>query len=171
MAGNRDEAAAASGADPGGGKSAGKKKLVFLIVVGAVLLAAGSGAAAYFVFGRKADDGAAEARATPRKSPVFVDLETFTVNLHEPDDDRFLQVKVVLELKDAKSGDLLKNLMPSVRNEVLLLLGSKRAQDLAGREGKEQLAQQIVAAANKALAGTAAEGAVENVNFTHLIVQ
>ncbi len=172
MAGNRAEAAAAAnGTESDASKPRGKKKLVLLIAIGVVLLAAGGGAGAYFVFGRKAEDGQSEVRATPKKAPVFVDLETFTVNLHEPDDDRFLQVKLVLELKDAKSGDHLKNLMPAVRNEVLLLLGSKRAQDLAGREGKQQLAQQIVAAANKALAGTPADGAVENVNFTHLIVQ
>ncbi len=164
------DAATADGS--GAGKSSGKKKLVVMILAGALLLGAGGGAAAYFVFGRKADDTSqAASTQAQRKAPVFVDLETFTVNLREPDDDRFIQVRLVMELKDARSGDLLKTLMPAVRNEILLLLGSKSAQELAGREGKEQLAQDIVAAANKPLAGTPADGAVENVNFTHLIIQ
>jgi flagellar basal body-associated protein FliL len=61
--------------------------------------------------------------------------------------------------------------MPAVRNEILLLLGSKQAGQLANREGKEALAKEIVAAANKPLEGTPHAGTVEGVNFTHLIIQ
>jgi len=148
------------------------KRLVLMIAGGIALLAAGGGAGAYFMLGHKADEtDQAEKKSEPRKTPVFVDLETFTVNLHEPDDDRFMQVKLVAELKDAPSGEVLKTMMPAARSEILLLLGSKQAKDLANREGKETLAKEIVAAANKALAGTPAENSVESVNFTHLIIQ
>jgi len=68
-------------------------------------------------------------------------------------------------------GEMVKTLMPAVRNEVLLLLGSKAAEDLSTREGKEALAKEIVAAANEPLENTAQAGAVDGVNFTHLIVQ
>jgi flagellar FliL protein len=66
---------------------------------------------------------------------------------------------------------MLKTLMPSVRNEILLLLGSKQAAEVASREGKEKLAQEIIASANKILEGTPAAKSVEGVNFTHLIIQ
>jgi flagellar FliL protein len=152
-------------------KKTGKKKLLIIAAVATVALLAGGGALAFVLLGKKPDAGA-EARVEPRKMPVFVDLETFTVNLKDKEGgDRFLQVKLVAEVKDSAGGEMVKTLMPAVRNEVLLLLGSKAAEDLSTREGKEALAKEIVAAANKPLENTAQAGAVDGVNFTHLIVQ
>lgn len=153
-------------------KKGGMKKLIVIGVAATALLAGAGGAAAYLLMGKKhADSEQAEKKAEPKKMPVFVDLDTFTVNLREPDDDRFMQLKLVAEMKDAPSGEVLKTMMPAVRSEILLLLSSKLAQDVNSREGKEALAKEIVAAANKPLAGTAAEKSVEAVNFTHLIIQ
>lgn len=148
-----------------------KPKLLLLVGVGATLLAAGGGAAAYLLMGKKDAPQAAERKDPPKKMPVFVDLESFTVNLRDDDDDRFMQVKLVAEMRDTAAGEVLKNMMPAVRSEILLLLGSKKAADLATREGKEKLAQEIIAAANKPLERTPAEKGVEAVNFTHLIIQ
>ncbi|MFZ5539319.1 MAG: flagellar basal body-associated protein FliL [Pseudomonadota bacterium] len=148
-----------------------KSKLLLIVGVGAALLAAGGGAAAYLLIGKKDAAHAAEQKAPPKKAPVFVDLESFTVNLSDEDDNRFMQVKLVAEMRDNAAGEVLKNMMPAVRSEILLLLGSKRSTDLATREGKEKLAQEIIAAANKALERTPAEKGVEAVNFTHLIIQ
>ena len=150
----------------------GKKKKLLLIVIALTLLALGGTAAAYIMLSnRSADPAQAAAKPPPKKKPVFVDLDTFTVNLRAPDDDRFLQVKLVAAVRDAASGEAMKAMMPAVRNEILLLLSSKIAEDLGSREGKEALANEIVVAANRLLAGTPAENAVEAVNFTHLIVQ
>ena len=119
------------------------------------------------------------AKATPKKgrkkrkdgAPVFVELDMFTANLKDDDSDRFIQVKLVAEVRDAPAGEMLKTMMPAVRNEVLLLLGSKESKDIGTRDGKEKLANEIVAAANKTLEGTPAANGVEGVNFTHIIVQ
>lgn len=103
--------------------------------------------------------------------PVFVEFEMFTANLKDTEDDRFIQVKVVAEMKDAPSGEALKAMMPAVRNEVLMLLGSKESREVLTREGKEKLAAEIVSAANQTLEGSPSAKGVESVNFTHLIVQ
>jgi len=133
----------------------------------------------------KSDDKA-EAKAEPKSAktatkkgkkkrregaPVFVELDMFTANLKDDDSDRFIQIKLVAEVRDAPSGEMLKTMMPAVRNEVLLLLGSKESKDVGTRDGKEKLANEIVAAANKTLEGTPAANGVEGVNFTHIIVQ
>ncbi len=146
------------------------KRKLLAIVGAATLVVAGGGASAYVMLGDRGGEVDA-AKAPPKKMPVFVDLDTFTVNLPGDDADRFLQVKLVAEVRDAASGDMIKTLMPAVRNEILLLLGSKRAAEVATREGKEKLAAEIVTAANKPLDGTPAANGVEGVNFTHLIVQ
>ena len=179
----------------------GKGKLLIIIAVTLTLLGGGGGAAAYFMLGKNKHDVAqndeeeeapAEGqqtaqekpdakpdKASPKKGrkkkrsgpPVFVELDMFTANLKDDDGDRFIQIKLVAEVRDQPSGEMLKNMMPAVRNEVLLLLGSKEAKDIATREGKERLAGEIVAAANKTLEGTPAANGVEGVNFTHIIVQ
>lgn len=151
-------------------KKGGKKLLIIGMVAGVALLG-GGGALAYVLMGKKGGDGAEAKQVEVRKMPVFVDLDTFTVNLKDNDGERFLQAKLVAEVKDAAGGELVKTLMPAVRNEILLLLGSKEAGQLATREGKESLAKEIVAAANKPLEGTPHAGTVEGVNFTHLIIQ
>jgi flagellar FliL protein len=151
-------------------KKGGKGKLMVIVAVTAVLLLGGGGAGAWLLLGKKGSEQAAD-KVAPKKMPVFVELDTFTVNLKDNDDERFMQVKLVAEVKDVPAGEMLKTLMPSVRNEILLLLGSKQAGEVATREGKEKLAQEIVASANKILEGTPAAKSVEGVNFTHLIIQ
>ncbi len=152
----------------------GRGRLIATIGIAATLLA-GGGAAAYFLLAGKPSEAGLEARPAARRAPVFVDLEAFTVNLasrpDSDDGDRFVQIRLVAEVKDNASGETLKNMMPAVRNEVLLLLAGKSASELATREGKEALARDIVAAANKPLSGTAAADGVQAVNFTHFIIQ
>jgi flagellar FliL protein len=189
-----------SGDAAASGSKKGKGKLLIIIAVALTLLGGGGGAAAYFMLGKNKhdvaqndeEDDAQEDQQTAKEKPnakpdkasakkgkkkrrtgppVFVELDMFTANLKDDDGDRFIQMKLVAEMRDQPSGEMLKNMMPAVRNEVLLLLGSKEAKDIATREGKEKLAGEIVAAANKTLEGTPAANGVEGVNFTHIIVQ
>jgi flagellar protein FliL len=163
------EAATEAASEAAPPKKGGKKKLI-IIAAAAVVLLGGGGAAAYVLLGKKGAHSEA-AKSDVRKMPVFVDLDTFTVNLKDNDGERFLQAKLVAEVKDPAGGEMVKTLMPAVRNEILLLLGSKDVSQISNREGKEALAKEIVAAANKPLRGTPQAGTVESVNFTHLIIQ
>lgn len=176
--GKEGDSPAAEGAPAAdGGK---KKKLIIIGVAAALVLGGGGGGAAWYMARKKAHAAEAEGGATeqvkvePKKMPVFVDLESFTVNLHKEsseDIDRFMQIKLVAEAKDAPAGEVIKSLMPAVRNEVILLLGSKRPEEVESREGKEALVKEIMLAANKPLARTPAENGIEAVNITHIIVQ
>lgn len=153
---------------------AGKKKKLLIIAVAATLLLGGAGAGAWFFLRKKPEPVEEQVKVEPKKIPVFVDLESFTVNLlkeSNEDADRFMQIKLVAEAKDAPTGEVVKSLMPSVRNEIILLLGSKRPEEVQSREGKEALAKELVLAANKPLARTPAEEGVQAINITHIIVQ
>jgi flagellar FliL protein len=180
-------------------KKSGKKKLIVLIAL--VLVLAGGGAGAAWFFLMKPADGAkvAEKKKPPPK-PVFAPLDVFTVNLKDERGERFAQVGVTLELKDTAAENELKERLPAVRNEILLLLSSKRIDELMSDEGKRELAQQIrtraaygmgvkpdeavVASAVKAVAGASGapavaaapkaapvENPVQNVLFSQFIVQ
>ncbi len=167
----KDAAAPAAEGKPAGSK----KKLLIIVIIAATMVLGGGGAAAWFMLRKKPDAAPAEqVKVEPKKMPVFVELDSFTVNLQKDstdDADRYMQIKLVAEAKDAPSGEIIKSLMPAVRNEIILLLGSKRPEEVESREGKEALVQEIMLAVNKPLVRTAAENAVEAVNITQLIVQ
>ena len=78
-----------------------------------------------------------------KNAPTFVPLDAFTVNLADRDSERYAHVGITLELADAKAADLLKAYMPAIRNNILLALGGKTANQLMERDGKLRLAAEI----------------------------
>ena len=146
------------------------KKLILIST--AALLLAGAGAGAYAFLLRKPAPGDEAARKeAPRKLPNFVDLEQFTVNLADKEQDRYMQIRFSLEVGSHEAEATIKEMMPALRSEILLALGSRQAADLATREGKEALGKDIVDAANKSLDHTGAEHSVTAVRITQLIIQ
>lgn len=164
------------------------KKLIIIVTLGLVLASGGAGAAWFML--KKPADGTAAAEKKPPVKPVFTPLEVFTVNLQDPRGERFAQVGVTLQLKDTLAEAELKERLPAVRNEILLLLASKRIEDLLTDEGKRELAQQIrvraghgmglkvdeaaapaAAASGPAPKVAAVENPVQNVLFSQFIVQ
>ena len=145
-------------------KGAGKKKLIILLAVALLLLAvAGGGAVVYLK--KKAARAAEEAEAdgsaqveghrTPRRDPkvvpVFVPLETFTVNLADREAERYAQIGLTLEVEDAHVADQIKAYMPAIRNNILLVLAQKSSRELLDRDGKERLAFEVKREAARAL--------------------
>jgi flagellar FliL protein len=128
--------------------SGGKKKK--LIMIGAaVLLLAAAGGGGWFFFGKSkpAGPGApAQAAAKPasKKTPIFIPLEAFTVNLADDDADRYAQIAITLQISDSKVDERLKVMMPVVRNRILMILADKTSRQLVTREGKEKLAAEIM---------------------------
>lgn len=145
------------------------RKLIILVTLG-LLLAAG-GAGAFFYVKRKPAAPEGAKKEQPRKLPNFVDLDQFTVNLAEKDQDRYMQIKFSLEVASLEAESTIKDMMPALRSEILLVLGARQSSDLASREGKEALAKDIVDAANKSLDHTAAERSVTAVRITQMIIQ
>jgi flagellar FliL protein len=149
--------AAAAAADAVPAKSGGKKKLVLMVAVAAIVLGGGGVGALVFMKKQKAVEEAAaadsdEADAAPAKhekkkekgeKPVFVPMDPFVVNLADHEADRYAQIGVTLQVTDEHVGEEIKNYMPAIRNNILLLLAHKSSADLAGSEGKELLAKQI----------------------------
>jgi flagellar FliL protein len=152
-------AVATAGADTGPDKS--KKKLIVTGIVLAVLLLGGGGTAWILKKdGGEAGPPPAGAKAAPRKTagarpanaaPVFAPLEPFTVNLADTDSERFAQVTVTLQLDDPTTVETVKTYMPVIRNNILMVLASKKSTDILDAEGKTLLAEQIQRATSRAL--------------------
>ena len=162
--------AAAVAAAPAPVKKRLPKKKLIIIVAAVLLLGAGAGAFA-FLSRKPAPAADAGKKAETHKLPNFVDLEQFTVNLADKDQDRYMQIRFSLEVGSTEAEATIKEMMPALRSEILLALGARQASDLASRAGKEALAKDIVDAANKSLDHTDAEHAVTAVRITQLIIQ
>jgi flagellar FliL protein len=188
-------AAAVEGAAP---VKAGKKKLIVLLVAVLLLLAAAGAGAVFWLKARAqaahevedADEMAevADAKAAPRRDPkevpVFVPLDSFTVNLADREAERYAQIGISLELNDPKAGERIKLFMPAIRNNILMVLAHKRSSDLLERSGKEKLAEEVLRETERALgvepqpAGAAPKKGAQDearpvraVHFSNFIIQ
>ncbi|MBC7623977.1 MAG: flagellar basal body-associated FliL family protein [Aeromicrobium sp.] len=165
----------------------GKKKLLLIGAIVAIL-ALGGGAAAFFMTKPKPADstkdsgkdgakdgakseGAREAKRDPKAKPTFVPFESFTVNLNDKENERYAQIVFSIETLDSATGDVVKAQMPAIRGRVLMTLSSKTAGQLLGREGKEQLAKDILADARKIMDLSEADKSLIEVHFSQFVMQ
>lgn len=151
-------------------ETGGKKKkglLIVLILLSLVILGGGGAAAWYFLVGHKAAAGAEKPKPKP---PVFERLETFTVNL-AGDQDRYLQVEISLKLSDRKVGDDIKLHLPEIRDAMLRLLSSKKADDISTAAGKTKLSEEIRQRINKVIGVKSPDEGVLGVLFLSFIIQ
>jgi flagellar FliL protein len=125
----------------------GKGKL-FVVLAVVLLLAGGGGFAAWKFMAPKDGEHAVE-KAVAELPPVFVPVDQFTVNLNPEGGEQFLQTAFTLKVTDQEVVDAVKLRLPDLRNQVLLLLSSKKASELTNVEGKQQLAKEILAIANE----------------------
>jgi len=168
-----------------------KKLLIIIVAAILVLVLAGGGALMLLKKGDHAEDDedVAEETVKPKKKdkkaeaahpPVFVNLDTFTVNLIPETGDQYLQVVLALELEDMAADVALKGQMPKIRNNIMLLLASKEASEVLPKEGKESLAEALKDEINDIIEPPkrhkkgekiSSEGPVKSVLFTSFIIQ
>ena len=144
-------AAPAAAADAAAPKKGSKKLLIIVGALVAVLAIAGGGAVFMMKKNAAAEDGEegadarpkAEVKHDPKNAPTFVALDPFTVNLADRDAERYAQVGITLEVGDPKLADTIKAFMPAIRNNILMALADKTAEELGDREGKARFAEQV----------------------------
>ena len=153
-------------------------KLFLILILVFVFLAAGAGGFAVFMMKKKAaeaalvsdedheeqsgdgesdeEDSLNKKQKTKKKTaaihsgpPVFVPIDPFSVNLADKNADRYAQVSVNLQVADIKAVDELKLYMPIIRNNILMILSHKTADELLEKSGKEILAEEILKEATR----------------------
>lgn len=158
------------------GEPKGKKSPIKLIILALVIvLLMGGGAFAWktgmlsSVLGGKNEKKAAgevKDNSSGDIGPIYA-MDPFIVNLNEPLGERYLKVKVELEMdKESLKAEMDKRL-PQFRDGILTLLSSKSYKDISDLSGKYQLRAEILGMVN----GYLKTGKVRNVYFTEFIVQ
>lgn len=160
------------------------KKLLIIVLIAVLLLVLGGGGAAYFLL--KSDDADDEEvaeetsrskkKATKALPPVYIALDTFTVNLVPDTTEQYLQVMMSVETDDPAMAEQIKLYTPRLRHEIMDILSSKKATEIATREGKKALADELLKAI-RSIVDTPAKGqkgddsAIKAVLFTTFIIQ
>lgn len=178
-----------------GAKGSGKKNLIMMIIVAIVMLGVGGGGAYFFLkpdpkaekhaksehgdeeHGDEEHDEEDEEEEEEEDDghggagPTFVPLETFTVNLQPDPDERFLQVNITLQVKSAKTEAKVTAHMPAIRSRLLLLLGSKEANEISDLEGKEALIEEILETLHEPFKKHGRPLKIKDAFFTTFVIQ
>lgn len=141
---------------------------VILLVLIAVTATAGGGYSWWLLNKSKPTT----AKAAP-VSPVFMPLETFTVNLITPDNnlDRVLYIGLTLRLPDDTTRAKLNDYLPEVRSRLLLLLSRQSADSLSNEEGKQRLVGEIKNVLSPPMVKGQPNQVVSDVLFTAFILR
>ncbi len=145
-------------------------------IIGAVVVL-GGGAGAWFAFAGEKDPEAgkkAGEHAAPAKLPgQFIELNPpFVVNFEGNSSARFLQVQVQLMTREPEMKDFLEHNNPIIRNDLLLLFGNKKVEDVNTTEGKEALRAAALESVRKIIKDEGGKPeALEAVYFTSFVMQ
>jgi flagellar protein FliL len=156
----------------------------FIIIGAAIIAVAILGAAAMFFLGGKggskapAQDaakveakseggGGAKGGEGGAAASTTYALEPFIVNIYDGQEIRYLKLKVEFELAYPSAKAELDAKVAPLRDAILVLLTTKTMQEIQDLQGKNQLREQILAAANRILSS----GKVSKVYFTDFVVQ
>ncbi len=103
---------------------------------------------------------------TAQLGPLF-SLDTFIVNLADPQRNRYLRITMDLELAASSDAEKLNERLPQIRDRILMILPSKRFEEIASMEGKTALRDEIIGKLN----GLFPTEVISNIFFTEFVIQ
>lgn len=157
---DQTEGGEAEGEGEGSGEEAEAKKggsKLIIIIAAALVVLGGAGAGAFFMLsgGDKEAEEAAAAAAAEEAQPVvqdvfFYELPEILVNLSSSGTaNRFLKMKVNLELKSEADVIMLEKVLPRIIDDFQLYLRQLRVEDLTGASGIQRLKEALLLRANQ----------------------
>ncbi|WP_051327927.1 flagellar basal body-associated FliL family protein [Desulfatirhabdium butyrativorans] len=152
-----------------------KKNIIIIAAVGVLVLALVGGG--FFMMWKKLSTidkikeevtaaAAPKVEQPPSIGPLFA-LESFIVNLADPGGKRYLRVTMNLELRDGKVNEAITQRLPQVRDCILMVLPTRKVDDLQSIEGKNALREELITKLNQLLGA----GSVTKIYFTEFVIQ
>ncbi|MCK5508922.1 MAG: flagellar basal body-associated FliL family protein [Desulfobacterales bacterium] len=145
-----------------------KKKLIIVIIAAIVVIAVG---AVYFFMPKAEKEPEAEKVPVPENNseiirPVY-SLDTFIVNLADKGGRRFLRITMVLELNDESFVEEMDKRLSQIKDSILMILPTKRFEDISNVEGKIALRDEIMTKLNSLLKNEI----ITNIYFVEFVIQ
>jgi flagellar FliL protein len=150
-------------------------KTLTIIIIAVVLLFMGAVGGGFFILWNKISQ-LPQDPATVEEIPVeeeenaigpLYSLDTMIVNLADRGGKRYLRVTMALELSDPEAMATIESRLPQVRDAILMILPTKKYDDVSTTEGKIALRKQIMETINSLMT----RGQVNNLYFTEFVVQ
>lgn len=150
------------------------KKVLIIIILVAVLFM-GMVGAGFFILWNKISQIPPDP-AVVEEIPVEEDenaigplysLDTMIVNLSDHGGKRYLRVTMALELSDPEAVATIESRLPQVRDAILMILPTKKYDDISTTDGKIALRTQVMEKINSLMT----KGHVNNIYFTEFVVQ
>jgi len=175
----------------------GKSKILLFVIIGFVVVLLAGGAAGYVMLAGSSPDDTESADAEggedhPKDEHEtaeatgegkgdtgggshdsaaavadFYSLEPFIVNIDDGDKDRFLKLKVDLEVSSKEVAAELEQRLPQVKDIMIGLLSGQSFSDIRSTEGKDYLREELQTRLNAVVR----KGIVRQVFFTEFVVQ
>ena len=150
-------------------------KTMLIIIISVVVLFMGTVGAGFFILWNKinqipqnpaiAEDVALEEEENAI-GPLYT-LDTMIVNLADHGGKRYLRVTMALELSDPEALTTIEARLPQVRDAILMILPTKKYDDVSTTEGKIALRTEVMDKINSLMT----KGQVNNIYFTEFVVQ
>ncbi len=160
----------------GEAKKSSKK---IIIIVAVVLLLAGGGAGYYFIAGDQSPDENGEqieevedVEEEGSDIELYYDLnKALVVNFPKGSGASLIQVSISLLVKGDETVEALKKHEPMIRNNLLMVISAKGANNLMKREGKEELRSDMLKEVGKVMEKMTGNNKVINIFFTTFVMQ
>ena len=147
-------------------KGSGPNKLVLVGGLVAVLLVVG-GAGAWFMGMMGGSSTPTEEHKEVAAAPVFYDLPDFLSNLSGPPPQRYLKMRVSLQLDNPEASKIVDQQLPRVLDGFQTYLRQLRPEDLEGSQAMLRLKEELMRRLNLAIQPPV----VKDILFKEIIVQ
>ncbi len=162
-------------ASPASQRGASKLIVIALVFVFLMIASGVAVAALYFtgvIGGEDVTAEAEQAEAEPPKPPVYLPIEpAMVVNFERQGRVGYLQVSIEVMAREQAAIDAVRQHMPVVRNNLLLLMSGKSFKELETREQKNALREEARREINRVLDRQQVNGDIEAVYFTAFVMQ
>lgn len=150
-------------------------KLIILSALASVLIGGGFFFALHYFSGSKSsssqDSAMTESKLDKSKKEaelgMIYPMEPFIVNLLDKGGKRYLKVKMELEIPFEHLAEEITRRKAQLRDTILLLLTSKKFEDVNRLDGKFQLRNELIFGINQVLQS----GKIQTLYFTEFVVQ
>ena len=152
-----------------------KKVLIIIIII--FLLVVGIMGAGFFVLWSKVSSTAPplekesekieDVKSDKTRIGAVYPLDTFIVNLADQGGARYLRVTMNLEIKDETLAEELEKRLPQIRDNILMIIPTRKFEDINSIGGKNALRDEIITSLNDILS----EGSITNLYFTEFVIQ
>ena len=146
-------------------------KFILIGIVATVLLAGGAAAAYYFLVMNAETEGAEPAPKLDKRAFIYVEIPPIVANFDVKGKMLYVQITTSLQTRDTDSSKTIKDNIPLIQSDVLMLMQSAEFDDLNAPDGKKQFIKQIEKSVNNMFKDGPKPFEMERAMITGFVIQ